>query len=208
MILKIEPLKFNSVLVQISDVEILAKTFMRFQEYYESPKFKGTIFTIGQLKEWYSLTYGADTYHRDWIGFNFPSSVLDPFRKGLFDPLIQEEQALLDLFSYRHDLFYIIGANDQAVIRHELAHALYAYSNAYKASIDRICKKYCKALKPIYNYLSHKGYCKNVLNDEVQAYVTDNDDKFILSNLDQKIINEINITYNKFEKHCSKKDNN
>lgn len=192
-------LKFNSVLIKAPTNELLAKTFMRFQEYYESPHFKGQIFTIGQLKEWYSATYGADTYIKDWTGFNFPSHVLDPFKKGLFDPLTIEEQELLDLFKYRHDNFYIIGANAEETIRHELAHALFAYDQNYKNKINHLCKMYNKELKPLSKYLIDKGYHNEVINDEIQAYITDNDNEFILNNIDQKIIDLINQTYRDHE---------
>lgn len=201
--LTVKPLKFNSVLVQSNSTESLSKAFMRFQEHYESPKFKGQIFTIGQLKQWYSITYGADTYIRDWIGFNLPSHILQPFQNGLFDPLIPEEQELLDLFKYRKDSFYIIGANDDAVLRHELAHALYAYSTSYRNQINNLCKKNHKEIRPIVQYLIDKGYAKDVIYDEIQAYVTDNDDKFIAEHLNRKIISQINKIYKNFDKQCS-----
>ncbi|NDG32541.1 ABC transporter ATP-binding protein [bacterium] len=193
--LTIKKLKFNAVLIQADSVEDLAKTFMRFQEYYESPHFKNQIFTIGQLKAWYSQTYGADTYIKDWSGFNFPSTVLQPFRDGLFDPLTTEEQELLSLFRYRYDSFYVIGANDEETIRHELAHALFNYDNQYKFKINHLCKMYSKELKPIKKYLLDKGYHPEVINDEIQAYVTDNDNDFIIQHLDAKVIKLFNDTY-------------
>lgn len=194
--LTIKKQKYNSVLVQADTQTVLCETFMRFQEYYESPKFRNTIFTIGQLKNWYSETYGADTYNRDWSGFNFPHTVLCPFRQGLFDPLTPYEQELLDLFRYRTDNFYVIGANDEETIRHELAHALYYNNVLYKNQINQICKIYNKQLQPIKKYLISKGYCEDVLNDEIQAYVTDNSDDFIIKNLDSEIIDKLNKTYN------------
>lgn len=190
--------KYNSVLVQTDSVILLAKTFMRFQEHYESPEFRGKIFTIGQIKKWYSEKYGADTYSRDWVGFNFPSKVLTPFKNGLFDPLIPEEEALLELFRYRTDHFYIIGANDESTIRHELAHALFDYSIPYSTQINHLCKIYAKQLKPVKEYLLKKGYHPEVINDEIQAYVTDNNDDFIRSNLDTSIIDKINKTYGRY----------
>lgn len=197
---KVKSLKFNAILVQTDSQSSLCNTFMRFQEFYESPnpKFKGQIFTIGQLKKWYSEKYGADTYARDWEGFNFPSWVLKPFIDGWFDPLTNEELELISLFKYRSDSYYIIGANDEATIRHELAHALYAYDIQYKNAIDSICKKYSKQLYKLKNYLLDKGYCEDVLNDEIQAYVTDNDDKYIMENIDKKILTQINNIYNKY----------
>lgn len=191
----VKKLPFNAVLVQAESQMVLAETFMRFQEHYESPKFKDTIFTVGQLKKWYSETYGADTYVKDWRGFNFPSSILQPFREGLFDPLTKLEKQFLSLFKYRYDNFYIIGANDEETIRHELAHALFNYSMQYKSQINQLCKTYQKELKKIAQYLLDKGYHSGVINDELQAYITDNDDEFILTNLDEELIDKFNKAY-------------
>ena len=195
MSLKIKKQPFNSVWVCADSQEQLGNTFMRFQEYYESPRFKGQIFTVGQVRAWYSTTYGADTYHVDWSGYNFPSIVLKPFRDGLFDPLTREEQDLLDLFRYRHDSFYIIGAQTPDVLRHELSHALYGYSVKYKISIDQLIKKYQKDLKVTIKYILNKGYDKSVINDELQAYITDNDDEFIKKNTPKNIVDQMNQLY-------------
>lgn len=193
LIIKKQP--FNSVWVSADSQEELGNTFIRFQEYYEGPKFKQQIFTLGQLRSWYSITYGADTYHKDWEGFNIPSYVLDPFRKGLFDPLTNEENNLLDLLKYRYDNFYIIGAQNLPVLRHELAHALYANCIKYKIGIDKICLKYKKDLKKVSKYILDKGYDTSVINDELQAYITDNDDEFIKKNTPSSIIDQINDLY-------------
>jgi hypothetical protein len=191
---------FNSVWIRADSQDELGNTFIRFQEYYEGPHFKNQIFTVGQVRSWYSKTYGADTYHVDWTGYNFPSFVLKPFREGLFDPLTNEEKTLLDLVKYRYDSFYIIGAQDDTTLRHELAHALYFYSVKYKISIDQLCKKYQKELKKASSYILDKGYDKSVLNDELQAYITDNDDKFIKENTPQSIVDQFNQLYQYYSK--------
>lgn len=198
--LKIKKQPYNSVWISADSQEELATTFMRFQEYYESPNpdFRNKIFTVGQVRSWYSITYGADTYHHDWIGFNFPSKVLIPFKQGLFDPLTDEEKNLLEFFKYRYDDFYIIGAQDKSVLRHELSHALYASNKKYKTEIDILILKNKFKLKKASIYILNKGYCKEVLNDELQAYITDNDDKYIISNTCSKILDKINIIYNKY----------
>jgi hypothetical protein len=195
--LKIKSQPYNSVWILADTQEELNRTFMRFTEYYESPNplFKDQIFTVGQLKSWYSTTYGADTYHIDWSGFNIPSKVLKPFRDGLFDPLTSEEQNLLDLFKYRHDSFYIIGAQNNSVLRHELAHALYSHNINYKTKVDALCSKFKKELSKTSKYIIDKGYHKDVLQDELQAYITDNDDEFIIKNTPQHIINKFNKLY-------------
>lgn len=204
--LKIKQQPHNSVWVSADSQEELALTFMRFQEFYESPNpnFKNKIFTVGQLRNWYSETYGANTYHRDWTGFNFPSYVLQPFKNGLFDPLTTEEYNLLNLFQYRQDSFYIIGAQDQSTLRHELAHALYANDHKYKKAVDSLINRFSTNLSKSKQYILSKGYCKSVINDELQAYITDNEDEFLLKNIDKKIITEFNRLYQHYSA-CSKK---
>lgn len=195
MSLKVKKQPFNSVWISADSQGELGNTFIRFQEHYESPKFKGQIFTVGQVRSWYSSTYGANTYEKDWSGYNFPSTVLKPFRDGLFDPLTNEEQEFIKLFQYRHDSFYIIGAQTEDVLRHELSHALYGYSVKYRISIDQLIKKYQKDLKLTIKYILDKGYDKAVINDELQAYITDNDDEFIQKNTPKNIIEQINQLY-------------
>lgn len=191
---------YNSVWVWADSQDELGLTFMRFQEHYESANhlFKGKVFTQGQLKRWYSETYGSNSYHLHWVGFNFPSSVLIPFKEGLFDPLTIEEQRLLELFKYRSDNFYIIGAQNNSVLRHELSHALYASNPKYKMEIDTFLQKNQKKLKEINRYILQKGYCKEVLNDEIQAYITDNDETELINITCPSIISGINQIYKKY----------
>jgi len=198
--IKIQP--YNSVWISADSQEELGRTFIRFQEYYESPNpdFKGKIFTLGVVRQWYSVKYGADTYHHDWTGFNFPSRILLPFKQGLFDPLTSEEIELLNLFKYRHDNFYIMGAQNDATLRHELSHALYDSNEKYKNEIDSYIKKNKKGLAKTRQYILDKGYAEEVLNDELQAYITDNDDQVIISNTNPHIILDINKIYKKYRK--------
>jgi hypothetical protein len=173
--LKAKKNKHNSVLISADSVEELADSFMRFQEYYESPFWADKVFTIGQYKQWYSSTYGADTYRFDWRGFNFPSFVLKPFRDGLFDPLTENEKTILNLLRYRIDEFYIIGSNTDDVLGHELCHALYHSNETYRTEINKIIDKHKKDIKKALDFLLKLGYHKKVLYDEFQAYVLEND---------------------------------
>jgi hypothetical protein len=188
---------YNSVWIKADSQEELGNTFIRFQEHYESPKFRNQIFTLGQLKNWYSITYGADTYNIDWTGFNFPSRVLDPFRQGLFDPLTDEEINLLTLLKYRNDDFYVIGANSDDTLRHELSHALYHCSNDYRNSINKLLDKHKQNIKKICSRLSELGYHKDVIYDEIQAYTNDDNVSFVQENLKPEIIQQIKNIYNK-----------
>jgi hypothetical protein len=200
--LKIKSQPYNSVWISADSQEELGRTFIRFQEYYESPNpdFRGKIFTLGMVRQWYSIKYGADTYHHDWTGFNFPSRILLPFKQGLFDPLTSEEIELLNLFKYRHDNFYIMGAQNNATLRHELSHALYDSNEKYRNEIDSYIKKNKRGLAKTKKYILDKGYAEEVLNDEIQAYITDNDDQTIISSTDPHIILDINKIYKRYRK--------
>jgi hypothetical protein len=204
--LKLKQQPYNSVWISADSQKELGETFIRFQEYYESPsrKYRNKIFTLGDIKNYYSLQYGADLYSDLWIGFNFPSSVLIPFKQGLFDPLTSQEKELLGLLKYRHDTFYIIGAQNNSTLRHELSHAMYGHDTKYKNEIDNYISKNKKGFTKASKHILKRGYDKSVLNDELQAYITDNDDDFIRTNLDPVLINGILSIYKRYRKHDRK----
>jgi len=150
----------------------MARTFLRFQEHYESPKFMDKVFTHKEFKQWYTKLKGKFTYYQEWDGFNIPSRVLKRFYQGHFDPLSKNEKMILKLFrNEKHD-FYIIAVHGKAhveILKHELAHGLFYTHPAYKKEAINIMKKY--SLNHIRKeLLSLGGYNKKVLNDEMQAY--------------------------------------
>jgi hypothetical protein len=49
-------------------------------------------------------------------------------------------------------------------------------------------------------YILDKGYSKEVINDEIQAYITDNDDPTILKVTSSRTILDINAIYDKYRK--------
>ena len=198
--LKVKKQPYNSVWISADSQEELGNTFIRFQEHYESPNpnFIGKIFTLGMVRQWYSVKYGADTYHHDWTGFNFPSYTLKPFKNGLFDPLTNQESNLIDLLRYRTDKFYVIGANNDSVIRHELAHALYFNNTEYALTITELFNCHESDISKIVKYILDKGYHEDVIYDELQAYITDNDDEYIMKNTPEKLIQKVNEIYTKY----------
>jgi|GEM_PF-1348759 len=155
---------------------LLTSTFLRFQEFYESPKFKGRVFTLEEFIAWYKTTRpdGRFSYYEDWGGFNIPSSVLARFYAGDFDPLSDQEKALLALFRGREN-FYLIGTygpdGDPETLRHEIAHGLYATNPAYRAEVDALLKTV--DLAPVFQMLKDLGYHEGVWLDESHAYIGD-----------------------------------
>jgi len=159
-------------LVSFPDQHLLASTFLRFQEHYESPKFRGRIFTLEQFSDWYAKTNGKFSYYADWSGFNIPDRVLRPFYDGRFDPLTVKEQAFLDLFRGIPSPYYIIGTvagrpNDMI---HELVHGLFTAFPDYRRDVIGCLRRF--NLAAARKTLLGMGYCRAVLDDELNAYVT------------------------------------
>lgn len=166
----------------------LASTFLRFQEYYESPKFSGTVFSLDEYKEWYTnnspngIKTGKFTYYEDWGGFNIPSTILKPFYDGQFDPLSESERRLLDVFKDEVDIFYIIGIHREVehaekILEHEIAHGLFFTNAEYRNKVYSILSHYnTDDIKK--ELLDFGGYNEKVLDDEVHAYSISDDDSF------------------------------
>jgi hypothetical protein len=150
----------------------LASTFLRFQEHFESRRFSGRIFTLEQFMDWYAKEFGNFTYFQDWSGFNVPSSVLTPFYQGKFDPLLEKEQRLLELFEKETGRFYVIGVSlpsSRGEIWHELAHALFFVRPEYKKAVVEALKTHDTSV--LERNLYRAGYSRHVLKDEAHCYV-------------------------------------
>lgn len=164
------PITDKIVRVRSSSEEDLARHFVRFQEHYESPVWRGRIFSLDEYARWYTETHGEWSYYQDWFGFNLPSFVLKPFRDGLFDPLSAEEQALLALFQGREDDFYVIGSQDANSLEHEVAHGLFATVPSYQEEASRIVLANREALASVFEYVAKRQYHEVTHVDEVHAY--------------------------------------
>lgn len=147
-----------------------ALTFLRYQEYYESPKFKEKSFTHEEFYDHYKVTHdGIFSYHRDWAGFNFPSSVLHKVNKRM--KLTKKEKEIYQFFQNKEDC-YIIGVNkneNSHTYRHEIAHGLYSLSPEYRSEVRKALRGI--DLTPIKKILKEMGYHRSVFADEVQAYL-------------------------------------
>lgn len=158
-------------LAEFADCAAMCQTLMRFQEHYESPRFKGQVFTRAELLDWYTPIYGE----YNWDGFNFPSRVLTAFRAGKFNPLDNEERAFLDLCApVCDDEYVIIVDRSRSALLHEYAHAMYAVVPEYRKAVDAVLAEGLKQnLGHIFVALEKMGYERKVLMDEAQAYMVD-----------------------------------
>jgi hypothetical protein len=154
----------------------LAATFLRFQEYFESARFAGRIFSLEEFMDWYAATFGRFSYFEDWTGFNVPSTVFKPFKAGRFDPLLKKERRLMALFKGEREPFYVIGVcglSSRDDLTHELAHALFFQSDAYRKAVLNALAGY--DVRAIERELNRLGYSQRVLKDEVHAYLISGD---------------------------------
>lgn len=172
--------------------KILASAMVRIQEHYESqmPEIRGKIFTLGQLRAAGTTrkrpgvyTYEGGNHHdTDWSGYNWPSYALDPFIRGLFDPLTSYEQDIVNALRCKQGKYYVIGTygedDPSDTVDHEICHALYYVNSAYRGAVDVALHKYKKQLEPLKKCLLSWGYCEEVLDDECHAYMSADYDWF------------------------------
>jgi len=156
---------------------LVTSTFLRFQEHYESPKYRGKVFTLEEFMDWYAKEQGKNgefTYFTDWAGFNIPSRVLQKFYAGEFNPLTVKEKQLLAMFAGRKEPFYLIGTygeDDAETLRHEIAHGLFATNPEYRREVLAVLKPL--KLKPVFGMLRDLGYHWRSWIDEAHAYIGD-----------------------------------
>lgn len=171
----------------------LCMSFVRMQEFYESPKFRGKYFTLEQYMDHWSKEFGngSFTYPAVWNGFNIPGNVIGQWmamfkiNEGLnlrereknilkqIEKLLKKEK--MNLMEEDIKRVYIIGTHkeedDSKTIEHELAHAMYSLYPEYRNK----CKKLLKSVpKEEYHKVKQKliemGYCNKMIDDETQAY--------------------------------------
>lgn len=168
------------VLVEFYTQYEMCSTLMRFQEHYESPRFRGRIFDHEQFMDWYaSKNEEVFSYFQDWEGFNFPNSTLQPFYEGRFDPLLRKElRCFLETMRRQYGRrwsadWYVIGClagkKHELTLKHEIAHAFFLVDERYRhAVLESIRAHKTESIK---QQLEKMGYHESVFEDEVHAYV-------------------------------------
>ncbi len=194
----------NIYLLRFENQTELASTFLRFQEHYESPEFRGKFFTLDEYKKWYTQARGDFTYYSDWSGFNIPSHILKPFLEGKFDPLTDKEKIFLEYFTDVPHPFYIIGLSGDTdtektklTLDHETAHGMYYTKPEYRKKVDEVLKKY--DLSKIKEWLrSMSGYHESVLDDESHAYTLFGFEK-IIEKIPEGMKEELDAIFQEFK---------
>ena len=180
----------NVYVAYLSTQYELCMTFVRMQEFYESPEFKGKYFTLEEFMDHWAVNFGGGSfdYTSEWTGFNLPGTIImDWLREFYYAPgremRAKEHEFIEKLFTrlnrdkVKLEDCYIIGvsSDDDDIknsIDHELAHAFYHLYPKYKKSCDKLLKsdKHKELVKFAKAELKDLGYGDNVLLDEVQAF--------------------------------------
>ena len=194
--MKSKKLTKNIVLFTFPTRKELTLHFFRIQEFYESPKkslFKKKFSVFDFLNESMNAK-GEIDYFSYWTGFNIPGDFVNKWWVMNGRDSTPAEQALFNrLHQSNIDFskpYYIIGAlhKDEDVIKHEIAHALYYTNTKYATEMNDLIydffktdrKNYCKVEKR----LNKMGYGKNVIKDEIQAYLSSEKSSYLKKEFD------------------------
>ena len=218
--MKLKKLGDNIFLFTAKTQKELTLSFFRMQEFYESPleQLKGKEFNTFEFIDALMNDKGKITYFSDWYGFNIPGNIVNKWirKQSLNDYTIYEEKMFnqLDEAGIDYDSYYIIGSlkTDKNTIKHEIAHALYYTNKNYRSEMQKLNKELEKCYSDHYllmkECLLRMGYCKEVIDDEIQAYLSSEKKKYLIKEFDiefdemKLIIKEyrkVLLKYNKFD---------
>lgn len=183
---KIEKIEgYNIFNIDFTDSYNMAMMFMRYQEFYESPKFSNKPFTILEFVDWYSKKHGDGcfTYCKDWVGFNIPSRKIFDCMQYIpdlnhYDLEMKEIVFFIKTYLSKNNLdekFYLIAScnNNIETFKHEIAHGLYFLNDEYKQKMLELNQSIdVDVVTELTLLLTDIGYCHEVIDDEIQAYLS------------------------------------
>jgi len=178
---KLKQIRPNIFLLKFKNHYDMCMTFVRYQEFYESPskQFRGKPFKLLDFMAWYSKKYGDGmfTYPQDWSGFNLSSPTIERVWKLGIPDYNDYDKVMADVYNKCYDKterFYIIGAEngEKETLRHEIAHGMFYTNDSYKKEMISAVKSMdLQAKKTMHSILKGYGYSKHVYVDEIQAYM-------------------------------------
>ena len=181
---KVKEVKKNVFLFEFQDQYDMCMTFLRYQEFYESPnpKFRGKRFKIVDFMEWYSKKFGKGlfTYPKDWGGFNFYGEIIAKVSSLIIEDHNHYDERMFEAYhkckkKSDNKPFYIIGTlkGDDDAKDHEIAHAFFYLYPEYKKHMVKLVKKLDPDVRERINQeLKKLGYTSYVFADEIQAYMS------------------------------------
>ena len=171
-------------------------TFMRLQEFYESPidGVRGTFFTVETFMDRYAEQKGNFTYTFDWGGFNVPGHVVNEFFSLFQHDLLEKELHLLNIIRENPlpERYYVVAIYGEDCFDHEMAHALYYLKSDYKERVDSLVESIPKKTRnKLQQWLVKRGYSEPQLVDEINAYIGASDLKELHERFNGKMCDQL-----------------
>jgi hypothetical protein len=164
----------------------MCMTFLRYQEFYESPRYEKRKFTLAEYMAWYAKAQSKDnlfTYPGDWGGFNIPADTIKKVQAlGIDDPNHYDAlmKYIYTVISSQCDDAYLIGVtHDARIDMHETTHAMWHIDEQYRNECLGILHEADQDLVSLLKEtLFKRGYTEVTALDEVQTYLTTGDALF------------------------------
>jgi hypothetical protein len=177
----------NIFLFKAKNQFVMNRTFMRLQEFYESPfRFiRGKKFDHMDFIDEYGHNNGEFDCFTNIYGTNVPDKTIRAFYDLYGDDIDKHEKTLYDVLckadAFNRDKFYLIGCFEEEsienknVLDHELAHAYYYMHPEYKKTVNRLVRSIpTKEFNHYRDVMKQSGYWSGVYLDEIQAYLATN----------------------------------
>lgn len=176
----------NLFIVDIIDDYDLGMVFLRTQEYQESPyeNINHSSFSIWELIKTYTLSSSKLTFdYMKWGGFNISKTVIESCSatipegdRNIYDVTMSNiYNEIQGTLTDKSEQWYIMGVKkfDTMTLKHEICHGFYTLDSTYKASADNIIQTIPpKLYDKMEKVLVSEMYGLNVINDEIQAYLS------------------------------------
>lgn len=179
--------------LRFDDQHEMCMTFLRYQEFYESPRFVGRSFTLAEFMSWYVKEQSKDgtfSYPKDWGGFNMPVNIIKQVNDlGIADPNHYDAlmSAVYKMITAQCDNAYIIGVTyDAGIDKHELTHAMYHIDDKYHKLSNQIMTTNLGLIEELQVPLLNGGYASSTVIDEIQAYITTGDHRYFFKKFEKR----------------------
>jgi hypothetical protein len=192
--------------------------FLRYQEYYENPDsdFRGQPFEMMEFIGHYAKkNKGNFTYFNDWGGFNVPDIVFEKIYKTLIPDFNSYDLMTKSVYvslkrENKNRKFYLVGCLEgtkDGTLEHEIAHGLYYTNESYEQDVEDLIEEFkyndYNVYENLENALLKNYYTEEVIEDEIQAYLSTGLSPFLVKPLGKhakKIMKPFEQNFKKYTK--------
>ena len=189
-------IKNKIVHVEFPNRKELTLTMGRLGEYYESSfkALRNKNFSMETFLDTFMDKDGKITYFNSWSGYNIPGNIVNKFTPK--DGETSREEELLDAISefigdydFAAGDFYLIATiKGGDAMDHELVHATYYLNKEYCNHANQLVKELPKEISSTMKAtFKEMGYAKEVYIDEINAYLSTADAKYMKDRFNLKV---------------------